>query len=778
MLNFDNISDVEFEYLCKDIMEAKLKVDLRRFSSGKDGGIDLTDDIFSHNIVVQVKHFRETTQERVLSMLKKEVEKVKSLKPKDYYICISKGLTPVNTKALYTMFSDYMASVKNIITLTEINDFLDKKENIDILKKHYKLWLCSTGILEDMIHNELFVDCETLISEISKKEKYFVKTKAFEESLKCLDENGIVFITGNPGVGKTITSEMLAMHYATQGFSVKYTTNTSDLSYLKKSLSRDKDKKEIVYIDDCFGQVYFQMRENQNKELLSLIKYINLHSNKRLILNSRVTIFREAHSRNPELLESLYEKEYKVFVINMSEISKLEKALILYNHLYLNGVSKEYIQEIKKAKRYRAIVNHKNYNPRLIERICNVAKRNQIPADSYYDYIVDALDNPKDMWNNEYEDRLQQVDRILLSTLYSLTDTYTDKDLLKTCFEQRITHYPGIDNTVDQFSRSLTRLNEAFITIADVQGKEKVSVVNPSVNDFLRARLSEQSAETDDLFASLCHIQQMIQMLSILDFEKWSREVVKAHKVNYYIFDDESQRRAFIVYNITKNNICDSIYQKDVMNYLTHPSGLYYYRKVLESSAPELFTGLLQEELYEYYHVSEFIYEGDLSFYFETAILDEVIDMIIALHKRIPDHRKVEIRDMAVSFIVDAIEAYCDDLNADELDLDVDHALEMSIVQGYDDEEEYDIDDAVDALEREAKEIVFSEIKEKLKVLPPEFIISDEFIMEAYSCPYGIKALVESYLPDFDEDRYREEREITIETAECNIDEIDAIFER
>ena len=778
MLNYANINDVEFEYLCKDIMESKLNTTLRRFSAGKDGGIDLTDDVTTHRIVVQVKHYIETTQDQVVRSLQKEVEKVKALHPEQYYICVSKSLSESNIKSIYKMFSDYMESAYNIVTLIEINDFLKAEDNIEILKKHYKLWLCSTGILENMVTNGLFVDCETLIADFQNKEKYFVRTKAFDKTLEYLEHNHTVFITGHPGVGKTITSEMLTMHYAALGYTVRYTTNPSDIGALKKSLSQNKDSKEIVLVDDCFGQVYFQMRESQNKELMSLIRFINLHTNKRLILNSRITIYREAVERTPELADSFYEKEYRVLVIDMSEISDLEKALILYNHLFYKGVAKEYYDEIKKGKNYRRIINHKNYNPRLIERICNVAKRTQIPVDFYYDYIIATLDNPKDMWNNEYEDRLQQVARILLTTLYSLTDTYADKDVLKICFEQRIKRYPGVDKTVDQFSRSLARLNESFITITDVNGKEKITVVNPSVNDYLKARLSEQSAELDDLFASLCHIQQMLQMLSILEFEKWGREIVKAHKVDDYIFDDESQKIAFVVYIITEYNICDSFYQKKVLYYLTHPSGLCYVRRLTEASAPELLLGLLKEELYEYFHVSEFVHNGDLTFYFETAILDEVIDMIIALHERIPYDRKEAFHEMAVSSIRDAIEAYCDDLNADDLDLNVDHALEMSIVHGYDDEGEYDIDDAVDTLEQEAEDIVFSEIKEKLKKLPPEFIISDETILGAISCPYGIEALVESYLPDFDEDRYREEREITITHNKSDIDEIDAIFER
>ena len=52
MLNYANLNDVEFEYLCQDIMQKKLNVELRRFARGKDGGIDLADDVHTKNIIV------------------------------------------------------------------------------------------------------------------------------------------------------------------------------------------------------------------------------------------------------------------------------------------------------------------------------------------------------------------------------------------------------------------------------------------------------------------------------------------------------------------------------------------------------------------------------------------------------------------------------------------------------------------------------------------------------------------------------------------------------
>ena len=60
MLNYANLNNMEFEALCKDIMEWMLGVSLRRFGPGKDGGVDLTDDVSNKTVVVQVKHYRNS----------------------------------------------------------------------------------------------------------------------------------------------------------------------------------------------------------------------------------------------------------------------------------------------------------------------------------------------------------------------------------------------------------------------------------------------------------------------------------------------------------------------------------------------------------------------------------------------------------------------------------------------------------------------------------------------------------------------------------------------
>ena len=81
-----------------------------------------------------------------------------------------------------------------------------------------------------------------------------MKTSAYDQALECLKKNNVLIIIGAPGVGKTITSQMLVLYYAAQGYRVRYTTDGADLSGLKKALSQSKETKEVILLDDCLDR--------------------------------------------------------------------------------------------------------------------------------------------------------------------------------------------------------------------------------------------------------------------------------------------------------------------------------------------------------------------------------------------------------------------------------------------------------------------------------------------------------------------------------------------
>ncbi len=293
MYNYNNLSDFEFEILCKDIMQKKLGVKLFTFQKGRDGGIDVTDDPKNKKVIIQVKHYINSKYSDLLGTLKKEVQKVKELKPEKYYICCAIKLTVKNKREIYDKFSEYMESAIDIMSLIDIDDFLECPENMDIVRKHYKLWLESTNVLSMIFNQSVFIDCESLLCDIEEDSRRFVETSCYNECIDILEKKRMLLLLGMPGAGKTVTTKMLAIYYASKGYRIRYTTN-GDISDIKNAISIQKDLPEIILLDDCLGQHYFRMKETQGNELLSLVKYVACHKNKKLIMNSRVTIFQQA----------------------------------------------------------------------------------------------------------------------------------------------------------------------------------------------------------------------------------------------------------------------------------------------------------------------------------------------------------------------------------------------------------------------------------------------------------------------------------------------------
>lgn len=602
-----------------------------------------------------------------------------------------------------------------------------------------------------------------------------MQTQAFNKALHYLENNKTLFIVGNPGVGKTITSKMLVLYYAAIKYKVRYTTNTTDLQSLKKSISQSPNEKEIILIDDCFGQAYFQMKDSQNEELLSIIKYINLSTNKRLILNSRVTIYQEARERSLELVKSFDNDEYKVYVIDMNNISNIEKAKILYNHLSFNNVKKKYFDDIKKDKRYLKIIKHKNYNPRIIEFICNSRHYETIESNSYYDFILNRLDNPKEIWKDEYERKLQKTDRILLSTIYSFSDLYTDLDLVRKNFDKRLSIEPNIGITVNQFESSLKRLLEGFVIIIDKNKTRKISMANPSINDYLDGFLKENPLERNMLIKNATHIQQINRLMTNSEYEEWGQTVVKDHTINNIEFINKGQKNAIITYFVSKYGILDDEYSEIIKEFLLKPYDVIY-RVLVDISAKEIIELLFKDEkILEYYNIISYLsLSNNLKTFYKHFDIDDLLDIINILDGCFnKPYREVFIKSSIDSFKF-AIESFCDDVDVDDYSPDVEYAIDLATSYTLY-EKIVDNDDAESYIEDEVIELVKDKIYDMVKNLPADVIIDSNYIENLNINVTGVENLIDPYVEDED---YNEDYEYYNNSSGNDDSEIDYMFDR
>ncbi len=517
MYNFMNIEPAEFEQICKEILEKVTKQSFRVFGKGEDGGIDMQSNE-NEKIIGQAKLYINSRQEAVIGATKKELEKIKKHEVEQYYLFIGREMSPQNVQVIYDAFKKYMKTKENIYTLKEINELLEKEEFIDIVRNHTKLWMSSTNVLE-MIHNRnIFFDCDVLFHDIQRDLSLFVETEAYHNFKKILEEKRNLLILGAPGIGKTTMCKMLTLYFAQKGYAIRY-TDAQNLNELKKSISLDDNKKEFIFLDDCLGQSYLELHEKTENDFIRFIQYVKYNPHKILLLNSRVTVFQEATRRKYELEKSRQNQDFCIEVMDIKNISNLEKAKILNRHLQVKKVPEEYQAEIRKNENYRKIIEVPAYNPRMIDYMTDKNRYSLISPKNYVAEILKAFEKSEYVWEDEFKYRIDKQDRILLYTLYSISSHDVKENVLKQAFFKRM-KWEQIDTTHCFYEDVLKRLNESFIKVIIVNEERFISAINPSVNDFLRHKLEENFSEKEKLLQSIVAIEQCDRLLKTKQEEK------------------------------------------------------------------------------------------------------------------------------------------------------------------------------------------------------------------------------------------------------------------
>lgn len=762
MFNYENLSDYEFELLSCDIMSKKLGIELHTFAKGKDGGIDVTDNVHKKNIVIQVKHYIKSPFSALLSTLKKEVEKVKSLNPKQYYICCAQRLTANNINDIFKLFIDYMDTPSNVLTLNEFDQFLDNSSNNEILRKHYKLWLESSNILNEIFNRNIFIDCESLLYDINETSKEFVKSIYYDKCLNVLEHDRILLILGLPGVGKTITTKMLSLYYASIGYQIRYTTD-GEIANLKRAISLSKDINELIILDDALGQTYFKMKETQENELMSLIKYVSLHPSKKLIMNSRVTIYNEAKSHSIEFSRFTEDKEKIIKTIDMSNIPLIEKGMIFYNHLYFSSISSDYYRNIVDNKNYRKIVSHYNYTPRIIEYVTSPSHLKNITPTEYTDFILNSLNNPKQIWQNEYTHRLLPEDRILVTTLYSLTDNEVDEHILKRAYNYRISNELNIDSTKNLYDEAISRLCNSMLIIVDKNNKRMIKTINPSVNDFLKDEIYGNSLEYKALKRNASEYIQ-IQRLFADSFPSLvkSGEAMKLHyksEIEYYLR---------LLSCICEYSIKNISYQHLVDSYLNDLSYSYF-----ENVYPriQILCCLLSNNLNSFYNTRKKIDDNTLSNFFSELDLDEISDLYKYTTMYDVTFLLSENEDHFISGINQSISKYCNNVSGEnyyegyDLAELVESCSKSIDVFSYSSngepyvDQEYELDDSL--IEKTILSMIeddlIDEIHKKLETLPEYYKKQISIVPSTFNIDlHDLNKYIESYYipdgPDYDDD--------------------------
>ena len=527
------LSPLDFELLSKDLLEAELGIQLENFSEGRDKGIDLRYAparlprrkvsnlallTARHNppeLIVQCKRY--STFANLKSELKnKELAKIVKLKPDRYILTTSVPLSPQRADELQSILSPFVQSTSDIFGKERLNSILTKHN--EIVRRHIKLWVGSAGILDSILNAGTHIVSREEVERTIAAAKIYVRNASFDEALAILKKHHVCIISGLPGIGKTTLARMLLLYFYEKEYDV--VKIESDISESRAVGYHSRPR--FYYYDDFLGQTAQadKLNKNEDQKLLDFMASIRDSKDSVFVLTTREYILNQAKLHYEKLAREKF--DHRTCIIDLAKYSRRIRAQILYNHLHFSDLPRPHIEKLVVKRGYVRIVDHENYNPRLVEYLTSLAWVGKTPPAEYLDLFLRNLNNPVEIWGHAFRNQLSDRARHLLFVLTTMPveSLMADLEQAFNAFHSSQCANFGIARSTSDFRRSLKELDGTFIVTQKRQEAILVRFQNPSIRDFMKHLLL-----TGEL------LQEIIGSLVFFEQAEWFMESMMTEKV-------------------------------------------------------------------------------------------------------------------------------------------------------------------------------------------------------------------------------------------------------
>ena len=760
--DYSKLNDREFEILAASVIAKEHNIKVETFKSGRDGGIDGRFWIEEKKEgIVQCKHYLSTPYSQLISKLKnEELDKVKKLNPSKYIFVTSKTLSRINKKEILNIFKPFIQDESDIWGQEDLNSFLSKKENQDVVERNYKLWITSTSVLDILINNAIKGRSQFTIREIEEKSYRYVVTANHNKGFKILEENNVIILTGEPGIGKTTLADNLAILYIAKGY--EFCDIEENISEAE-SLYRENDHKKILfYCDDFLGSnIYDAINNKKDSHIVKFINRIRKDNSKKFILTSRTNILNKAYSLS-HIFQNLKIRENE-FLLTIENLTNIDKAKILYNHIYHSRLPKEFIDVIYKDKRYRHIIKHRNFNPRIIEFITDSSVIGDINSENYWTYILQSLNNPEVIWEGYFQDQTDDFLRAL-TFLTVFNNGKISEENLRDSYNTYLRIHPlNFGDNSDKSFESVRKLATKSLLNRNHIDDEKYEYVlfNPSIADFVLSAYSNEIDLICNILKSLNSEASIDYLHTLLRNNKINKNYTSRILENLFDFFFESKLKDedwdFLI-ALSYIDFFDDIINKRLETFLNiiinadKPSGerLWELLFILKEFEPKI-----KFQNFEFlYGFIDDVYDEDtlkrlLDFVDENDINDENILMQINV-----------LLDKYLSSIV----------NDNDLDIDYSKHITNSF-NYYDGYYEPNVD--INGIEDDIRQNLDSFLDGFNENVLDKISFSTADILSSIDIDSKVNRFLESYEPDYDRESHG-----GFHSGSSSEDDIDAIFER
>jgi hypothetical protein len=425
--------------------------------------------------------------------LRTEAEKWRHAHSVDEYVLVtSVSMTPgLKDEILRILGTALPMRPENIIGREDLNAMLADQPSIE--RRHFKLWINSTAVLNRFLNNDILSRTEDLLESIDARARFFVQTDKYAEALQSLDAKKACIISGSPGVGKSLLAEMLILTHSRDGFEV--VPISADISEGHRMWN--PAEPQIFYYDDFLGQTNLaeSLAKNEDDRLANFISKVERSENKRFVLTTRAQILRTALDRSDRVRRttSLAGRT----VVSIDDYNFYAKGRILYNHLYFSRLPMQERREISRDDTYLDVIGHPNYSPRIIEQ---VLRRSDTSLADLYSDLWRSLDNPEDLWMSSYNDLSDTAQRIL-RTLATHPQGGAPEPTLRSEL--------GPNLSRGAYTNALKVLEGTWIRIHADRRSHQVDFANPSCRDFVKETILGSDALAEEAIATAATVERL-----------------------------------------------------------------------------------------------------------------------------------------------------------------------------------------------------------------------------------------------------------------------------
>lgn len=492
--DFKTLSPADFERLVGDLLNADLELHLQSYPAGRDQGIDLRDATSAEVTVVQCKHYARSTYRKLLTAATEEAGKPGRLVARRYFLVTSSPLTAQQQSELATALA---IPAGDVWGQDALNQALGR--NPDVERACFKLWLPSTAVLESILNAGRWNRSRALLEDLAPRARYWVDTEPYAAVRTVLRHDGVCLVGGQPGLGKTFLTDIVALRSSAEGWEVI----DIEGSGIQEGWDAFRDGvKQLFIYDDFLGQGELAITATgEAGSLVDFVNHVRRHKDDtNFLMTNRDFVLGQAANSASERLREISTQLPRVDV-SLPAYGLGTRAEMLFNHLYFTDLDASEQDRFALDGRMMAIVHHPSFNPRTI---ATVAERTgpSSTADEVLDQIIRALDNPAELWEVSFT-ALTPLAKFVVLTLATLPPRPVPHDDLRALV--------GSGSPTFEWQEALRTLETTWIVVRRSEPGRPISFVNPGCRDYAVSQLDDIDLARD----AISRIQSLDQLVSM-----------------------------------------------------------------------------------------------------------------------------------------------------------------------------------------------------------------------------------------------------------------------